>query len=152
MSKPLIFPYGINLQDGGKVNLFPCAKVEFKSKKAEWFTLFLVIDSGATVSALPKGDSEILGIDISAGLPTLVAGIGNEYMKGWQHNVIMRLNGEQLKVPIIFLDNDHAPRILGRTGIFDRFSIVLEESMKRTGFFGERTNGYRIIRKLLNAN
>ena len=151
MSKPIIFPYGINLQDGGKVNLFPGAKVEFKNRDGEWLALFLIIDSGATISALPKSDAEIMGINAATGAPALVAGIGNQYMKGWQHYVAAKLNGTRLRIPITFLDNNNAPRVLGRAGIFNNFTIIFEESMKRSGFFDEHTTGFRAIRKILGA-
>ena len=70
------FPYGITLNEEGAIRLFPAARVNFLNDKREWFTLFLVVDSGATLSLLPKTDASTFGIAAEAGTPMIVSSIG----------------------------------------------------------------------------
>jgi hypothetical protein len=135
MADSTVFPYGITLSGEGVVRLFPAGKVNFRNHEGEWFTLFLLIDSGANISALPKSDALTFGIALEEGAPTIVGSIGAE-TRGWQHTVGIRLKDEVLTIPIILLDADDAPRILGRAGVFERFTIIFEEAKRRTGFLG----------------
>ena len=67
MFNSLVFPYGITLREDGVIETVPVAEVGLKDKRGEWLSLFLIIDSGATISALPKGDALTLGIDVEKG-------------------------------------------------------------------------------------
>jgi hypothetical protein len=149
MADSTVFPYGITLSGEGAVRLFPAAKVNFLNHGGEWFTLFLLIDSGANISALPKSDALTFGIVVEEGAPTIVASIGAE-TRGWQHELDRRLKDEVLKIPIIFLEDDAAPRILGRAGVFERFTIVFEEAKRRTGFLGVGSNQAQTTQGLLD--
>jgi hypothetical protein len=149
MADSTVFPYGITLSGDGAVRLFPAAKVNFLNHAGEWFTLFVLIDSGANISALPKSDALTFGISLEEGAPTIVGSIGVE-TRGWQHTVDIQLNDEVLTIPIIFLDDDDAPRILGRAGVFERFTIIFEEAKRRTGFLGTGSQQARTTQELLN--
>lgn len=150
MSNSFIFPYGITLKEGGVIDTIPVAEVEFKDKKGEWFSLFLIIDSGATVSALPKSDAIVLGIDVKNGKHIVISGIGNEKLSGWQHNIKVRLKNAIIQLPVVFLDKEVTPRILGRAGIFNCFLLVFEENQKRIAFIKESEKEAKLIQKILN--
>jgi hypothetical protein len=150
MSKSLVFPYGVTLRDTGHIDIFPAAKVEFLDKEGEWFSLFLLVDSGATVSALPKSDAEVFGLDVGTGRPTPVFGIGERGLTGWWHEIPVLLGGYKLRLPILFLDSADAPRVLGRKGVFEQFTVVFEESRRRTGLIAEHTHAEQVIRKILD--
>jgi len=111
---------------------------------------FLIIDSGATISALPKSDALVFGIEVRKGKQIMISGIGGEKLMGWQHQITTRLGKEILKIPLIFLDSEMAPRVLGRAGIFSNFLLIFEEKEKRTGFIDEGQKEARIIHKILN--
>lgn len=146
-----LFPYGITLKEGGKIALFPAAEVALRAKEGEYLSLFLVIDSGATISALPKSDASMLGIVAENGMPIVVGGIEGKPIPGWRHTLSIKLGDEEIKIPFMFLDTDDAPRVLGREGIFDRFSIVFEESKRRTGFLTEGARETIDVTKILDA-
>jgi hypothetical protein len=86
MANTAVFPYGITLSADGAIRLFPAARVDFLDHEGEWFTLFLVIDSGAHISALPKSDAHRFGIAVEKGTPAVVASIGAQ-TRGWQHEL-----------------------------------------------------------------
>ena len=127
-----LFPYGIMLQEGGKVALFPAAELAFQTKEGDAVSLFLILDSGASISALPKSDAMTFGIDVESGIPTAVSGIEGKPIEGWRHELLVRIGGERVVIPFLFLGTDDAPRILGREGVFDRYAVVFEETKRRT--------------------
>lgn len=150
MSDSFIFPYGIILRENGVMDILPVAEVGFKNKDGEWFSLFLLIDSGATISALPKSDAKVLGVKAEEGKLTIISGIGNEKLSGWQHNIEVRLKNRIWQLPIVFLDKEVTPRILGRAGIFESFILLFQEKQRRTGFLKEGKKEAELVRKILD--
>lgn len=146
-----VFPYGVRFREGGLFDIFPVANVFFRSQTGERFSLLLVIDSGAAISALPKSDAIGLGIKPKDGVPFSVTGIGVRRVRAWRHEVTVEMGTESFTLPLVFLDHDAAPRVLGREGIFDRFTIAFDEQKRRSGFFGDGTKEARRVSKILDA-
>ena len=150
MSKSLLFPYGITLREGGTIDIFPTAEVKIQSKEGEWLSVFLLIDSGAALSALPRSDSVFLGINVEKGSTMYVSGVSGQPIRGWKHNLNIRFGDNALNLPFVFLDNPNAPRVLGRAGLFEKFSIVFEERGKRTGFLDSSSKEASAVSKILS--
>ncbi|MBI2122087.1 MAG: hypothetical protein HYT98_03110 [Candidatus Sungbacteria bacterium] len=146
-----IFPYGITLREGGAVDVFPAAEVTFEVSKNERLTLFFIIDSGAAISALPKSDAPMLGIDAKSGILTNISGVGGNSVIGWTHEVAVGLGKYNLKLPIVFLDHSEAPRVLGRAGLFNRYTIIFEETKHRSSFMDNSTKESRKIAKIVDG-
>ena len=146
----IVFPYGIKLKEDGIVEIFPAVKLFFFSKDSEKLSLFLIIDSGATISALPKSDAEVLGIQLENGIPLSISGIGGERINGWKHEITVYLEDRIIQLPVVFIDNEFAPRVLGRAGIFPRYTILFEEEKQRTGFIKKHSSSARNIQKILD--
>lgn len=138
------------MKENGTIDTLPVVEVGFKNREGEWFSLFLIIDSGATISSLPKSDAEVLGIDVKKGKYMLISGIGNEKLPGWQHNVNVRFKNILLRLPIVFLDKEISPRILGRAGLFESFILVFQENRKRTGFLKEGKQEAKLVQNILD--
>lgn len=145
-----VFPYGITLREGGSIEAFPAAEVAFRNQDGEWLSLIFVIDSGATISALPKSDAAVFGINPEDGAPLAITGVAGETIRAWRHELSVRLGNIALRLPLTFLDTTAAPRVLGREGVFDRFSVVFEEERRRSGFLEKATPHARRIRKILD--
>lgn len=148
MSKPVVFPYGIILKEGGTVDTFPAVEARFNFGETEGITLFLLLDSGAALSALPRGDAEAFGIDIERGAPMRIAGISGKPIKGWRHRMKARLAGENIALSVVFLDDDEAPRVLGRADVFEKFTIILEESKRRSVFLKSDSKEAQLLQNL----
>lgn len=146
----VVFPYGITLREGGVLDTFPAAEISFFSRTDERFSLFLLIDSGATISALPASDAPTLGMDKSEGIPMRIAGIDGKVMEGWRHEVKIGIGGILLSIPFVFLENKETPRILGREGVFDRFYILFQEANRRTSVISNNTKESRAIDRVLD--
>lgn len=146
-----VFPYGITLREGGVLDTFPAAEISFFSQTGEQLSLFLVIDSGATISALPASDAPTLGVNKDEGTPIWIAGIDGKAVEGWRHEVNIEIGGTPIRIPFVFLENKEAPRILGREGVFDRFCILFQEAKHRTGVVTNNTKESRAIGRVLDT-
>jgi len=150
MSKSSVFPYGITLREGGTIDIFPAAEIKVQSKEGEWLSVFLLIDSGAAISALPRSDASFLGIDVARGGVTYVSGVSGQPIKGWAHHLNIRFGNHTMNLPFVFLDNPNTPRVLGRAGLFGKFSIVFEERGKRSGFLDSGSKEANAVSKILS--
>lgn len=148
MPKSFVSPYGITLREGGRVDVFPAAEVFFRNAEGELFSLFLIIDSGAAISALPKSDATVLGIEPKRGIARTVSGIGQEPIAGWQHELAVHIGGSAVRLPILFLEYETGPRVLGRAGVFEHFIVIFDEQLRQTGCIDERSRESRAIRGL----
>lgn len=129
----VVFPYAVRLQEGGTADVFPAAEVLFSTAGGDWVSLLLVVDSGASISALPASDAKVFGLNPARGIPMPVSGIGARRLIGRKHELNVRLGQHEFLLPLIFLPGA-APRILGRAGIFPRFTVIFEEAHKRSAF------------------
>lgn len=150
MPKSLVFPYGITLREGGILETFPAAEVQFQSKEGEWLSLFLLIDSGGFISALPKTDAPVFGVEIERGLPIFISGISGEATKGWRHELSVKLGNEIITAPFVFLESAFAPRILGREMFFERFTIIFEEARRRSAFLDKDFRHAKSVKKIID--
>lgn len=137
-SRGVIFPYAIALSGDGTVHVVPVAAVDVKAKTGEWFGFSLIIDSGASVSVFPKQDADLLGIRLPSGKATMIQGVSGTPLRGWEHRLTIRCGDDMFRCPTVFLEGEHTPRILGRLGVFDRYTIIFEEYARRTGLFPGR--------------
>lgn len=151
MRSGYVFPYGITLREGGKVDTFPVAEISFPFRGGGRLALFLLIDSGAAISALPKTDARMFGIDVGQGIPMFISGIDGRIIAGWRHEVRVCIKEDTLLLPIVFLDNDFSPRVLGRDGIFDHFTVIFEESRRRSSMIWNTTRESRAVKGILDA-
>ena len=148
--KPLVFHYGINFSVDGQIRTFPAVEAYVATKKKEFVWFILLIDSGATISALPKSDADILGLDYKDGKFMEIYGVGVSSSRGWLHELSIKIGDDKIKLPFVFLENKNAPRILGRAGIFDRFTVVFEEAKRRSGFIKKGSEEANSISNVLD--
>lgn len=144
----VIFPYGIRFQEDGKLDIFPAAEISILGERGHGVRAMFLLDSGATTSILPIGDTEVLGMKLNKNAQMVVRGFSGEEAIGYKHVMSIALNGRQLKIPVIFVDAA-VPRVLGREGIFAKFSIIFDESARRTGFFNA-SREKKIINRLFS--
>lgn len=146
-----VFPYGITLREGGMLDTFPAAEVFFFSREGERLSLFLLIDSGAAISALPASDAPTLGIDEKKGISTRITGIDGKSIDGWRHEVKVEIGEKALRIPIVFLEQKEAPRILGREWVFSQFTLIFQENKNRTGFLLHNTAEVKAIDTIVDS-
>lgn len=148
MSKPVIFPYGIALKEDGNTDTFPAVAVDFKTRENLRVSLFLLLDSGAALSALPKNDAAFFGIDVEEGVLMHISGISGKPIKGWRHRMNVRLAEEDFALSVVFLNDVGAPRVLGRADVFERFTVIFEECAHRSIFLRTGSEEARSLRSM----
>lgn len=133
--KGIAFPYRVLLRVDGHPEAVPALTVQiFHSRRSAPLSVICLVDSGASISLLPREDGEILGIDIEKGHPIHVFGLGKEPISAYRHDVYMRFESLILKVPILFAHDNVVPRIIGREGVFSQLLIIFDEAKRRSGF------------------
>lgn len=150
MSRPAVFPYGIVLEERGVIDTFPAVEASFKIPGNDRISLFLLLDSGASLSALPRSDAAFLGVDVERGTLMHVSGVSGKPVKGWRHSMSIQLAGERIVLPVVFLDDAEAPRVLGRADVFSKFTIVFEERKNRSGFLEAGSVKAKSVGRLLD--
>jgi hypothetical protein len=101
--------------------------------KEDFYTIGL-LDSGADVSAVPREIAEILGLDLSAGNKP-AHGIGGKVdATDSKMHVSLRKGHESydFEIPVkVIMGNYEFPVLLGRTGIFDKFTVTFDQAQEK---------------------
>ena len=140
--KSILFPYGIRFQEDGKIAVFPAAEARIKGITDESLLGTFLIDTGATISVLPAGDAEVLGINLQKSTKIVIRGLGATDFLGFRHTVFCEIGKYTIKLPVVFIDHPATLRILGREGLFEKFLIVFDEQKQRTLFFDSNARAY----------
>ena len=145
-----VFPYGIRFQENGRVEVFPAAEILVLGRGSKGLRTLFHVDSGATTSVLSSRDALALGIDYRQGQKTLVRGFSGEALLGYRGVVALEFGRRRIKIPIIFVEHDFLPRILGREGVFPHFGVLFYEAKKKTAFLDTNKKEIRgILDKLI---
>lgn len=110
----------------------PIAKVSFKSPQDDlWATVWLIVDTGADFTILPKYIASDLGISFKDDcIPDITRGIGGTQKIFLLKNKIEIKIGKISKtVPIAFFDSDEMPALMGRLGFIERFNVEFSRSL-----------------------
>ncbi|PIR43320.1 hypothetical protein COV24_03280 [candidate division WWE3 bacterium CG10_big_fil_rev_8_21_14_0_10_32_10] len=95
------------------------------------YKTFMIIDSGADISIIPKTIGEDLGLK-KTDLHYL-GGVGGRV--GYYINYInVELAGKNFTIPVAWLTNDSVPMLLGRKGVFSEFDICFKEKQEIVEF------------------
>lgn len=111
----------------------PVAKVSFKSKTADlWSDIWMVVDTGADFTILPRYVSNDLGISLENDcIVDTTAGVGGEqkiYL--YKTKIEAKVGNFSRKVPLAFFDSDEVPPLLGRLGFLETFDTIFLKSHK----------------------
>ena len=111
----------------------PVAKVTFKSPHTdETVTVWMIVDTGADYTILPRQWAVKLGIDFVKDCWKLeTSGIGGEKTSYFlKKRIEVNLGGIKKNVPVAFFDDDQAPALLGRLGFMELFDTTFFKNKK----------------------
>ena len=101
-----------------------CEVMFFIDGKKDPYKTFMIVDSGADISLIPKTIGEELNLK-KAELHYL-GGVGGRV--GYYTNYVnVQIAGKKFNMPVAWLTHDTVPLLLGRKGVFDKFRICFEE-------------------------
>lgn len=105
----------------------PIAKISFKSLSGDiWIDTWMVVDTGADFTILPRYLSEDLGISLEHDCVTdKTRGVGGEqtiYL--CKLKIKARIGSLDREVPLAFFDSNQVPPLLGRLGFLETFDVL----------------------------
>ena len=103
----------------------PIAKVSFQSPTYKtWTDTWLVVDTGADFTILPKYLSRDLGISLESNcIVDTTRGVGGEqsiYL--CKTKISVKIGTLTRRIPLAFFNNDEVPALLGRLGFLETFN------------------------------
>lgn len=109
----------------GKI-LRPVCQVEFWSKKSKnWLKIWMIVDTGADYTLLPKYLADLLNIDLDKDCQLLsTTGIGGSQKVYFYPSLRIRLGQWEKRIPVGFLDKDTIPPLLGRFKALEKFNTL----------------------------
>lgn len=102
----------------------PIAKVSFKSPKNNiWTDTWMVVDTGADFTILPRYLSQDLGISLEHGcIKDVTKGVGGQQVIYLcKSRIKAKIGSLEREVPLAFFDSNEVPPILGRLGFLETF-------------------------------
>lgn len=104
----------------------PVAWISFWSKaKNEWIGIWMIVDSGADYTLLPRYMSEYLGISLKNDCQIFSTfGVGGEETVSLYKKAKIKLGQWEISAPIGFLEKDAVPPLLGRQGFMEKFATL----------------------------
>ena len=106
----------------------PVAKVFFWSDRwNDWESVWMIADTGADYSLLPKYLSWELGVDLARDCEKhQTGGIGGEETVFLFRKQKVKLGSWQGIIPVGFLGNDDIPPLLGRQDFLEKLKVTFE--------------------------
>jgi len=112
----------------------PVAEVYFKDDQGNELVSFMYVDSGADITLIPKSFGESLGFIVEEKEVTDIRGVGNVPVPVIIKRAWMRIGKHEFEARIAWALTEDVPPLLGRTDVFDHFSIQFRQLKLTTEF------------------
>lgn len=89
-----------------------------------------LLDTGAVVSSLPREMAETLGYNLAFLPRQTFKGFGNTTSFAYEAEMDVQLGSQTIKLPVVFTEASGSRALLGRKGMFDKFTIVVDHKNK----------------------
>ena len=126
----LIFQYEKKQSSIFKEVFRPVAQVFLYSEvKKIWYEIWMIIDTGADYTLLPKYLAERLKINLKKECQLFkTAGIGGEEKVYLKKNLKVKIGNWERVVPVGFLDKENIPPLLGRQEFLETFEVLFSSN------------------------
>lgn len=125
------FPYLSKQTELGSI-LIPYCWIEVLTQKGIWRKQKFLFDTGADFTSVPRFMSVVVGQDLKKAKQEIMYTANNEPMVTYLGKMKIKINNTQIDLPCAFTDRDDTPFLLGRTGLIERFEILLSAKKKAT--------------------
>ena len=101
----------------------------FKDRFVQYQAL---LDTGADYNVFHADIADYLGINLTKGKTVKIMGIGGDSIKGYKHNVEIKVGKNLIKTMIVFSRQipDNATAVLGNQGFYDHFTATFNYKEK----------------------
>ena len=89
-----------------------------------------LLDTGAVVSSLPREMADKMGLDLAFLPRQTFKGFGNTTSFAYQAEMEVNLGGRNVILPVVFTEAGGSKALLGRKGLFDKYTIVVDHKSK----------------------
>lgn len=89
-----------------------------------------LLDTGAVVSSLPREMADKMGLDLAFLPRQTFKGFGNTTSFAYQAEMEVNLGGKKVILPVVFTEAGGSKALLGRKGLFDKFTIIVDHKSK----------------------
>ncbi|PIU36999.1 hypothetical protein COT02_03145 [Candidatus Roizmanbacteria bacterium CG07_land_8_20_14_0_80_34_15] len=101
----------------------------YSEVKKIWYEIWMIVDTGADYTLLPKYFAERLKIDLKKECRLFkTAGIGGEEKVYLKENLKVKIGNWERVVPVGFLDKENIPPLLGRQGFLETFEVLFSSN------------------------
>lgn len=127
---PVTFQYEKNISPIFGSIKRPVAQVFILSKtENKWYETWMIVDTGADYTLLPKYLAQRLGINLKKDCQTFnTAGIGGEEKVYLIQDIKVKLGDWERAIPVGFLNKDEIPPLLGRHQFFESFEVLFSSN------------------------
>lgn len=108
----------------------PIAQVYFYSQsRNRWYEIWMIVDTGADYTLLPKYFSTRLGINLKRQCKIFrTSGIGGNEKVYFLNQMKVKLSTWERTIPVGFLDRDDIPPLLGRHLFLETFETLFSSN------------------------
>ena len=112
----------------------PSAKVYLRTSRRTWMPHYMLVDTGADFSLIPKLIGDVLGLMKSAtDRPHRAGAVG-----GWiwviMRRIRIRVGDREFEADVGWAQTNDAPLLLGRADVFDHFRVSFDQKERITEF------------------
>ncbi|MCL4360661.1 hypothetical protein M1555_05430 [Patescibacteria group bacterium] len=115
------------LGENGQSIMRPVADVFLKTTSGAWIEYHPYIDSGADVSVIPLSLGRLIGLTTGQTVTSDIAGVSGSIPVVYK-SVQMKIGSAGFPVTVTWALTEDVPALLGRTDIFDRFTVTFRQS------------------------
>lgn len=113
----------------------PNAKVYLLTQRGTWLPHYMLVDSGADYTLIPKSIGDFLGLRKKATEHLFKSGgVGGGSIWVVMRRVQMRIGPHQFPADVGWTNSDEVPLLLGRADVFDRFEVHFKQRERVTEF------------------
>ena len=126
---PIEFPLS---EKRTRFGLLPDPKITIHVRTTSGYLPYrFLLDTGADVSMVPLSMAEDLGIDLARCPADQCSGIEGRPLRVYHASIAVRIGHVELSLPCLISETDTTPFLLGRAGLFARFTITFDTRRKR---------------------
>ncbi len=112
----------------------PVASVQFIDQNNQKLIAYMYIDSGADITLIPRQLGETLGFEIAGDEIIEIGGLGDAKVPVIVKSVTMLLGEKEIGCRVAWALVEEVPPLLGRTDLFDLFTITFDQKNKNIRF------------------
>jgi len=135
-SKPVhkVFKYKKEVNAWGRKFYRPIATLYIKHKDSSWHPYSMYIDSGADITTINKSFGNLIGLRLKPKEQKHeLNGVGGKEEFVYR-DIEIRIIKKVFNIKVAWVQNNNIPLLLGREGVFEKYTICFREKQQEIEF------------------